>query len=194
MIFVRGNGWRKALRVIGITTTSLIAVFASGLLLLMWSCTPPTLQTLQRRFPKQRKDLETILAMSNQDSQLLRIDPDWLATNSAQYMKYDKASGITEERWNEYRRLFSRNDITQGIQRVANSDDAFILVKSEGLLNRGISNGYLYCGARPVHRYAPCALSSQSGSHPFEGPGSGDEGYSFIKLDGGWYAFSEGPS
>lgn len=194
LIFVRGNGWRKALRVIGITTTSLIAVITSGILLLMWSCTPPTLQTLQRRFPKQRKDLETILAMSNQDSQLLRIDPGWLATSSAQYMKYDKASGITEERWNEYRRLFSRNDITQGIQRVPNSDDAFILVESEGLLNRGISNGYLYCGARPVHRYVPCTLSSQSGSHPFEGPGSGDEGYSFIKLAGGWYAFSEGPS
>jgi hypothetical protein len=169
-----------------------MATVASGILLLMWSCTPPSLETLQRRFPKQRKDLETILAMSNQDSQLLRIDPDWLATASAQYMQYDKASGITEKRWNEYRRLFSRNNITQGIQRVPDSDDAFILVKSEGLLNRGFSNGYLYCGARPVHRYPPCTRSSESGSHEFEGPG--DEGYSFIKLDGGWYAFSDGPS
>ena len=92
-----------------------------------------------------------------------------------------------------FRSLFSRNNITQGIQRVPNSDDAFILVKSEGILNRGISNGYLYCGTRPVHRYAPCTLSSQSGSHRSDGSGSGDEGYSFIKLDGGWYAFSEGP-
>jgi hypothetical protein len=134
-----------------------------------------------------------ILAMSNQDRHLLRIDPNWLLTDKyAQFENYDPAVGITEARWNEYRRLFDRNQITQGIQRQPDSDDAFILVKSEGVLNRGISNGYLYCGARPVHRYPPCALSSSRGSH--QSGEHGDEGYAFIRLDGGWYAFSEGPS
>jgi hypothetical protein len=189
----RPSRWRELLKAAGVVVGILMATVASGILLLMWSCTPPSLETLQHRFPKQRKDLETILAMSNQDKQLLRIDPDWLLNDKfAQFVQYDPAAGITVERWNEYRRLFSRNGITQGIQRELNSDDAFIMVKSEGLLNRGISNGYLYCGARPAHRYVPCTLSSQGGSHEFEG--HGDEGYSFIKLDGGWYAFSHGPS
>lgn len=192
LIFVRGRGWRKALRVFGIIASSLVALLASGLLLLMWSCAPPSMETLQSRFPKQRKDLETILAMSNQDKHLLRIDPTWLMDDAHhQYMQYDPASGITLTRWNEYRKLFSRNNITQGIQREPGSDDAFIMVKSEGLLDRGISNGYLFCGPRPVHRYAPCLNSSARGKHVVTG--EADEGYEFIRLDGGWYAFSRGP-
>jgi hypothetical protein len=192
LIFIRGQGWRKALRVLGIVTTSLLAVFASGLMLLMWSCTPPTVETLQNRFPKQRKDLETIVAMSNQDKHLLRIDPDWLLNDTTgQFTKYDPTAGITLERWNEYRRLFARNSITQGIQRQTDSDDAFIMVKSEGLLDRGISNGYLFCGQRPVHRYEPCIHPAARGKHAEDSQVEG--GYEFIRLDGGWYAFSSGP-
>ncbi len=195
LLFVRGSGWRKALRVIGTTTTSVLAVIASAILLLMWSCQPPSIETLQRRFPKQRADLETILAMSNQDTHLLRIDPTWLMNDETkEFLQYDPAAGITQERWNEYRRLFSRDGISQGIQREPGSDDAFIIVDSEGLLNDGISNGYLFCGARPVHRYAPCTSSAAKGSHQFSGVGANDEGYSFIKLEGSWYAVSFGPS
>src|ERR1019366_966898 len=116
LLFVRGSGWRKALRVIGITTTFVLAAVASAILLLMWSCQPPSIETLQRRFPKQRADLETILAMSNEDTHLLRIDPTWLMNDkSGEFLQYDPAAGITLERWNEYRRLFSRAGISQGI-------------------------------------------------------------------------------
>ncbi len=195
LLFLRGGGWRRALRVLGIATTSILATIAGAILLLMWSCQPPSIETLQRRFPKQRADLETILAMSNQDTHMLRIDPTWLMNDtSGQFLQYDPKAGISLERWNEYRRIFSRDGITQGIQRESGSDDAFIIVDSEGLLNDGISNGYLFCGARPVHRYAPCTSSSAKGSHQFSGVGSNDEGYSFLKLDGGWYAVSFGPS
>jgi hypothetical protein len=194
LLFVRGSGWRKAMRVIGITSTSLLALLASCILLLMWSCQPPSIETLQRRFPKERKDLETILAMSNEDKHLLRIDPTWLMNDQFQeFLQYDPAAGISLERWNEYRRMFSQDGISQGIQREPGSDDAFIMVKSEGLLSDGISNGYLFCGQRPVHRYAPCNSSAAKGSHQFNG-NPNDEGYSFIKLDVGWYAVSIGPS
>jgi hypothetical protein len=195
LLFLRGDGWRKVLRILGIATTSFLAVVVSCILLLMWSCQPPSIEALQRRFPKQRTDLEAILAMSNEDSHMLRIDPTWLLNDtSGQFLQYDPKAGITLERWNDYRRLFSRDGISQGIQREPGSDDAFIIVDSEGLLNRGISNGYLFCGPRPVHRYAPCTSSASTGSHQFSGVGANDEGYSFIKLDGGWYAVSIGPS
>jgi hypothetical protein len=195
LLFFRGGGWRKVLRILGIATTSFLAVTVSCILLLMWSCEPPSIKTLQRRFPEQRADLETILAMSNKDTHMLRIDPTWLMNDtSGEFLQYDPRAGITLERWNEYRRLFSRDGITQGIQRESGSDDAFIIVDSEGLLNDGISNGYLFCGARPIHRYAPCTSSAAKGSHQFSGVGANDEGYSFIKLDGGWYAVSIGPS
>lgn len=107
LLFVRGSGWRKVAKVIGIAATSVLAVLASFIVLLMWSCQPPSVETLQRRFPKERKDLETILVMLNEDKHLLRIDPTWLMNDQTQeFLQYDPAAGITLERWNEYRRLF----------------------------------------------------------------------------------------
>lgn len=179
------------LKVILIGIGSLLTAFIGGLLLLMWSCEPPSINTLANRFPSQRKDLETIVSMSDHDAQLLRIDPNWLSTYNHQYLGYSPETGITLERWNEYRRLFARNNITQGIQRDQASRDAFILVESVGLLNRGKSNGYLYCGPGPAHRYQPCSLSQPEGKHPYS---PGDEGFSYRKLADRWYAFSEGPS
>jgi hypothetical protein len=183
--------WRKLLRVLFIGGVSLFAVLVGGLLLLMWSCEPPSLSTLEHRFPHQRRDLETIISMSDHDSQLTRIDPAWLMTRDHQFLEYSPETGITRERWDEYRRLFACNDITQGIQRDPETRDAFIIVKSVGLLNRGNSNGYLYCGPGPNHRYPPCFSSQPFGEHPYK---PGDEAYSFRKLADRWYAYSEGPS
>jgi hypothetical protein len=100
-------------------------------------------------------------------------------------------TGITQERWDEYRRLFSRNDITQGIQRDPETTDAFIIVGSFGLLNRVHSNGYLYCGPGPSHRYPTCSSPQSFGEHRYS---PGDEAYPFRKLADRWYAYSEGPS
>ncbi|HLW53018.1 MAG TPA: hypothetical protein VKW06_09245 [Candidatus Angelobacter sp.] len=129
--------------------------------------------------------------MSDHDSQLTRIDPEWLMTREHQFLKCRPETGITQERWDEYRRLFARNDITQGIERDPETGDAFIIVNSVGLLNRGHSNGYLYCGPGPKHRYPPCLSSQPSGEHPYK---RGDEAFSFRKLADRWYAYSEGPS
>lgn len=129
--------------------------------------------------------------MSEQDAQLVRIDPKWLATREHQCLEYCPDSGITQERWNEYRRLFAQNDITQGIQRDPDTGDAFILVKSFGLLNRGVSNGYLHCGPGPTHTYPPCSSLQPAGEHPYA---PGDEAYSYMKLADKWYAYSRGPS
>jgi hypothetical protein len=97
---------------------------------------------------------------------------------------------MTAERWNEYRRIFKRNRITQGIRRSQPNGDAFIIVKSVGLLDNGYSNGYLYCVPGPKHPYKPCSSKETNGSQPSTG---NDEAYSFIKLTDRWYAYSEGP-
>lgn len=187
----RAVNWRKLLRALSIGVGSFFAVLIGGLLLLMWGCEPPSLQTLERRFPQQRRDLETIVSMSDHDSQLTRIDPTWLMTRDGhQFLGYSPESGITRERWDEYRRLFSRNGIAQGIQRDPAKGDAFIIVDSIGLLNRGHSNGYVYCAPGPNHFYPPCLSSAPSAEHPYK---PGDEAYSFHKLADRWYVYSEGP-
>lgn len=169
---------------------AVLAVLFCASLLLMWSCEPPSLHTLARRFPRQRGELETIVAMSEHDAQLTRIDPNWLMTRDNEYLAYSPQTGITEQRWDEYRRLFARNGITQGIQRDPETGDAFIIVGSFGLLDNGYSNGYLYCGPGPSHTYAPCSALRAFGEHPYR---PGDEEYSYRKLADRWYAYSQGP-
>ena len=181
----------RVLAWLSLVAGSLLAVLASALVLLMVSCTPPSLPSLARRFPSERPDLETIIHMSDQDSGLSVIDPSWLQLrNGTQFLSFDPKAGITEARWDEYRRIFRRNDITQGIRRFQPNGDAFILVKSEGLLDRGYSNGFVYCGAGPEHSYPPCSSKEEHAEHPYT---QGDEAYSFIKLADRWYAFSQGP-
>lgn len=187
----RAVNWRKVLRVLSICVGSFFAVLVGGILLLMWASEPPSISTLAHRFPHQRRDLETIISMSDHDSQLTRIDPTWLMTRDRQFLEYSSETGITRERWAEYRRLFARNGIAQGIQRDPGTGDAFIIVDSVGLLNRGHSNGYVYCGPGPKHIYPPCISSQPSGEHTYK---PGDEAYSFRKLADRWYAYSEGPS
>lgn len=167
-----------------------VVFIAGAIVLLMWSCTPPSLSTLEHRFVRQRPELDTIVAMSNVDARLLVVDPDWLATRDRQCSGYCPESGITQQRWEQYRNLFRRSGLSQGLRRDADSGDIFLIVKSFGLLERGISNGYLHCGQGQPHRYAPCSSSQAAGEHPYS---RGDEAYSFRRLADGWYVYSEGP-
>jgi hypothetical protein len=169
---------------------SVAAVLVSGLLLFLWGCEPPSVQTLANRFPSERKDLETIIAMSDEDFQMAVIDPSWLQLQGQDLPNVNSAVGISSARWDEYRRIFRRNGITQGIRRYAPRGDTFLIVKSVGILDSGYSNGYLYCVPGIEHRYAPCSSTGQRGEQPSTG---GVESYQFIKLTDQWYAFREGP-
>jgi hypothetical protein len=161
---------------------------------------PPTLGELQRDFPSKRTDLETIVHMSDEDANFSRIAPDFLDRNMGpngfgRYAEDDPKAGLPRLRWDAYRKIYSRNGIRLGIQRDA-SRDVFIMVDSVGLLNRGHVSGYLYCapGAPPdFNRYYPCMSHQEKGKREYD-PESRDEGYSFQKLDGLWYAYDEGPS
>jgi hypothetical protein len=162
---------------------------------------PPTLAELQKQFPSHRQDLETIVAMSNEDAKFSRIAPTFVdqSTESGgdggRYMQNDAKAGLPTQRWDQYRSIYNRNDIKLGIQR-DKSRDAFIMVDSIGLLNRGHASGYLYCmpqRALEEFRYPPCTSNQSSGSRKYDIT-TRAEAYSFQKLADNWYAFDEGPS
>lgn len=174
-----------------------------GLLIgFMWVSEPPTLSDLRNHFAKRRADLETIIRMSNEDSHYSRIAPTFLDRDETsgqpgRYMEGDPKAGLSFPRWNAYRTIYKRNGIKLGVQRDA-TGDAFIMVDSEGLLNRGHATGYLFCvklEATPVNdiRFQPCTLNQDEGSHKFD-PIKREEGYSFRRLEGPWFAYDEGPS
>ena len=181
----------RTLAHLSVATGAILTVCASALVLLLVSCEPPSIETLSKAFPEQRKDLETLVKMSDEDSQLSVIDPTWLAlVSDKHFSRAEPESGLTDQRWNKYKSLFRSNSLSQGIRRSQANGDVFLIVKSEGLLDRGHSNGFLFCGSGPEHSYPPCSLSQAKGSHLQ----TKDEGaYSFIKLADRWYAFSQGP-
>ena len=82
-------------------------------------------------------------------------------------MNSDSKAGLSKPRWDEYRRVFSRNGIRLGIERDT-SRDAFIVVGSIGILNRGHATEYVYCNpTAPLNqdRCHPCALNQDEGHH-----------------------------
>jgi hypothetical protein len=128
--------------------------------------------------------------MSDQDSEMAVIDPTWLEFQGRSNSSQNVAIGISPARWEEYRRIFRRNKITQGIRRYQAGGDAFIIVRSIGILDNGSSNGYLYCAPGAEHWYAPCTSREEHEKLDWDG---GNEPYEFIKLADHWYAYRDGP-
>jgi hypothetical protein len=135
--------------------------------------------------------------MSDEDSALLRIAPTFIdeAGEFRRYMEGDPKARLPKARWDEYRRIYAKNGIKLGIQRDS-FGDAFIMVDSMGLLNRGHTTGYLHC-VLPIsedeNRFFPCRLSQEDGRRDFD-PTKHQEAYESHRIDIGWFAYDEGPS
>jgi hypothetical protein len=179
----------------------ILLLLAGGFLILLWEPEPPTLSELQHKFPSRQSDLETILRMSDEDAPFWRIAPDFLwreakgSMVAGEFMAGDPNSGLTKSRWDQYRNIYRRNGIKLGILR-NKQHDAFIMLDSIGLLNRGHMTGYLYCSADPskdADRFEPCTLHQDNGERIFN-PDKHEEAYSFQRLNARWFAFDQGPS
>jgi hypothetical protein len=106
----------------------------------------PSDNALRARFFAHRADFERLVAMANEDSRLTRIAPDftWLDDNVAWPRK---DVGISESRWNEYRRLFRKVGATQGILKGVNPIRIIFPIASAGLVPTGYSKGLVYSQA-----------------------------------------------
>jgi len=163
---------------------------------------PPTLKELRHNFPSKRADLELILFMSDQDVNFSRIAPDFVdidchngnPSDYSRYMASDPKAVLSTSRWDEYRKIYSRNGIKLGIQRDP-AGDAFIMVDSVGILDNGHTSGYLHCASTvpaSIYRFEPCNLHQEKGEREFN-PELKEGAYSFQKLDANWYAYDKGP-
>jgi len=192
----RGRGIIRIVSVWLAIPLGLIAGLVVLLTLAFYQAEPPGLTDLAKQFSSKRADLETILKMANEDKQFSRIAPSFVdLARGGRYMADDLGSQLSKAHWDEYRRIYKRNGIKLGIQRDA-AGDAFIMVDSIGLLNRGHATGYLFCDPSTsvdTDRFWPCLLHQQDGQRGFD-PEKHIEAYSFHKLDDRWYAYDEGPS
>jgi hypothetical protein len=192
------SGLRLGVRIVaGILFVPILPVGA--LMIFIRSLEPPSLDSLQTSFPARQSDLNALVRMSNEDVRVARIAPDWLDQTTSgkweQHMAGDPMAALSTSRWDTYRTVFSRNGIKLGLQRNA-FGDVFVMSDSIGLLNRGHTTGYLYCGAprsQRGYRYPPCALGDDKGEQKFSSNPRRDA-YSFKKVADHWYVYDEGPS
>jgi hypothetical protein len=193
---------RRTIRIVTIALATPILLILALLIFLRFTLfrEPPTLAELKRDFPSKRADLETILAMSDDDANFSRIAPDFVdgapepPNVIGRHMADDPNAGLPKARWDAYRKVYARNGIKLGIQR-NDAHDAFIMVDSVGFLDSGHTTGYLHCApgtSAASYRFEPCVLRQESGKREFD-PKGVSEAYSFQKLDDRWYAYDWGP-
>jgi len=201
---LRASGMRRVIRAITIVLTlpaGLVILCTAVLFIFMRASEPPTLGELQKHFATRKTALETLVRMSKEDAHYSRIAPTFVdrdqgSDGPGRYMDGDPKAGLAKSRWDEYRAIYKLNDIKLGVQR-DEGEDFFIMADSVGLLNRGHSTGYLFCVQQKdeakKYRFQPCRQDQNEGSHQFD-PNTREEGYSFRRLDGSWFAYDEGPS
>ena len=154
----------KLLKIVGFTCIGILAAIS----LLWWGCGPhqPTDQSLEKRFYKLRPDLERLVAMMDEDSQMSTIASDFTwRQDSAAWPRPESEWGISRKRWDEYRKIFRRAGFEGGTSR--RGSEVMVHVWSWGLVVSGISVSYLHCG-QPRNGYAssvpPCSEKRDSGT------------------------------
>lgn len=103
----------------------------------------PSDATLTRQFLARRADFERLAAMAAQDIHLVRIANDftWLDTN-ASWPRKDV--GISVARWDEYKRLFERAGLSNGISKDVDPPRLFFHIAARGLVTTGDEKGIVY--------------------------------------------------
>ena len=151
----------RMLRILGYICVGLLVAFS----LVWWGLGPnkPSDSTLKSRFQKQRGDLERVVVMSAEDSQMSRIASDFLwRQDNLSWPRPQAEWGITEQRWDEYRRIFKQADFRDGVTRWGN--DVKVGVWSWGTVPAGISVNYLHCGAPSKESVAACIERKDTGA------------------------------
>ena len=138
---------------------------------------PPDLK-MEQMFFANKDSFEVIVKMSEEDSKVIRIDPDFTLV-SGEGLSTDTGNvGFSNQRWNEYKNLFKKVGLQKGIVRGEDGSVAFIAF-SKGLAVSGISKGYLYSTVDKG-----CEKVSLDADDPLEG-----RGFVCKRLDANWSLF-----
>jgi hypothetical protein len=140
--------------------------------------TMPNDQKMISSFYEHQTDFETLVKMSDEDSKVTRIAKDftWL-DNTVAWPRSD--IGFTEERWDEYRRLFNNVGSDTGINR-SKDGSVYITTYAFGLVTGGNEKGYVYLPNPPKNTVVSIddSKSSAQSNIPI-----------YRHISGNWYLF-----
>ena len=174
-----------------IHTKVLVAAVGLGALVALGSVINHDLKwsdaALTRQFLAHRADFERIVAMANVDTHLTRIAPEftWLDNNVA-WPREDV--GISEQRWDRYKRLFRSVGAPVGIMHDAPTHMVIIPLVVEGLVPSGAVKGVVY-SPRPLSPILH-SLDKKPPAKFWNGP---DRSHVLVykPIEGHWYLYYE---
>jgi hypothetical protein len=143
---------------------------------------------LESNFQRHPNVFEALRAMAEQDSGVIRIASDftWLENNT----KWPREDvGFSETRWNDYRKLFTKLSLHEGIVRTKDFQRAiFFIAQTRGLCTGGSSDGYVYSSIplSPLVKSPADALNAGTRQNPGK-----HYSYVFKTLAANWYTFYE---
>lgn len=106
-------------------------------------------EVLLNNFQQHKADFDLLARMAKQDSNMVRIADDFTwTTDSVAYPRPESELGITNERWEEYKKIFKKIKLDNGILNYQ-PDKTFLMASSRGLLTGGSSKGYAYLTEKP---------------------------------------------
>ena len=170
---------KKALKTLPITLCFIALTIGCGT-----SSTHPTDQVLEKRFFAREQDFDKLIAMSNEDSNVIRIAPDFTRLkNNWAWPRPESELGFSKVRWGEYKALFERLNLDAGLERVEidNSVEIFLIASAVGMVNRGSAKGYAYS----EKELAPTFNSLDE--NPIESEKRPKHGVVYKKLKTNWY-------
>lgn len=144
---------------------------------------------LASNFARNRELLDELRGMAEQDKRVIRIANTftWLADNT----KWPRGDlGFSNERWNEYRTLFSQLSSPEGIFRTEDFPGSiFFVAYSRGLCTGGSSSGYVYSSAT----LTPIVESPPKKALDREARANSNRHYAYVfkSLKDNWYTFYE---
>jgi hypothetical protein len=158
------------------------SILAASLLSLgLVGCRLPSDSYLEKVFHQNQDDFNRLAAMAEQDNHALVIRPWFVSADSSNF------GGISQQRWDEYRRLFRKLGLNDGLVHRDDFKGAlFFTAESHGLfVTNGEYKGYAYWD-KPLS-----PLVSSLDNMPRNLYDNRKHALAFKPLGGNWYLYRE---
>ncbi|MBB3021470.1 hypothetical protein FHR70_004566 [Microvirga lupini] len=124
-----------------------------------------------------------LVEMARSESTVRRVAADFLRTETEAFEYPQVPEGFTLERWNNYRKLFTKLRLEEGIE-FWNRDAVSLYATSYGIVVSGSTKGYVWSAHSPKP-----LVDSLDPPLPVEGELPGDDYAAYRAINGNWYIF-----
>lgn len=135
------------------------------LLILNFVLLPPSDAKLERQFAASKPDFERLIQLADQTPTITRIAYSEIeSSDGKKYQKDDSKAPLSPESWNEYRSLFTRTGMKEGLSR--SPETGQISFWTHSVLGKlepfGPLYGYAYCpeASHALPALVPCTLKA----------------------------------